>query len=167
VHLVGFYCKDIFQYYGTDDNDRVTKKKYRQKTGLMLSKIILKQPINTGRTGAVMLQVIVGHHGVGIEYHNQQESTLARSQTIRIRFVEQKDSTDFNTLTSITATINTGRVGSPAPSLSAQFSRVTLLPFYTNFPSDANLKLRMKNGRTSVLLSPCVRRNNPVSPSST
>jgi len=27
VHLVGFYYKDISQYYGTDNNDRLTKKK--------------------------------------------------------------------------------------------------------------------------------------------
>jgi len=122
----------------------------------MLSKIILILPINTGHTGAVMLTVIVGHHGVRIEYHHPQDSMLARrQQAICVMFVEQKDSTDFNTLTSITATINTGCVGSPAPSLSAPFSKVTLLYFYTNFPSGANLQLRMKNGRTSVLFTLC------------
>jgi hypothetical protein len=37
-------------------------------------------------------------------------------------FVEQKDYNDLNTMTSVIATINTGGVRSPAPSLSAPFS---------------------------------------------
>jgi hypothetical protein len=116
----------------------------------MFSKIILKLSINTGRTGAVMLTVIVGHHGVRIEYHHPHKSTLARSQPIRVMLVEQKDSSDLITLTPITVTINIGCVGRSAP-----FSRVTLLRFYKNLPSDANLQLRTKNGRTSVLFTLC------------
>jgi len=89
----------------------------------MLSKIIPILPINTGRTGAVMSTLIVGHHGMRIEYHHPQDSMLARrQQPLRFMFVEHKDYTDLNTLPSITATMNTSCVGSPAPSLSVQFS---------------------------------------------
>ena len=87
-----------------------------------------------------------------IEYHHSHDSTHARrEQSKRVVFLEHKDYTALNTLTSVTAKINTGCVRSPAPSLSAPFSDQRYSPVHTNFPSGANLQSRMKNVNTSVL----------------
>lgn len=157
------FINGISQYYSTDNNDRVTRKNSDKKS------------FDVFQNNSHTAHKYWPYRGSNVDSHRRTSwcanrippptrQHACKTSTTDTRYVRGSERQNWPQYTDVNNSNNKRRLCREPSTITIS---TTFRLFLHQFLPSANLQSRMKNGHTSVLLSPYARRTNPVSPPST